>query len=418
MKAFSLRGIDKRLALIIITLLAFGSVMVFSASGPYARSNYGDSLYFVRRQIFWAILGVAGMLVCAGFPANLHKKYTAPIGFTIAAILLVVVLFTGGAIKRWINIGFFSIQPSELMKPMLILVMAAYMEKVQPYIKRNGIYSVKGRVGRIADKKAFGRASLYGVFLPTLIVFGVCLLIMLENHFSGTLITFCIGAIVIFSGGAMLRWFAGAGSVVCAAVFIVLFGTDYASERIDIWLHPESFSVNDETWQITQGLIAIGSGGVFGTGLGNGMQKQLYVSAAHNDFIFSIVCEELGLIGAVCVIALFIGFSSRAIRLASGTDTLFNSLVAVGIAGHVALQAFLNIGVVTGSIPNTGVTLPFFSYGGSALVVLLCESGILLSVTKKSEIGERKNENNSKRRRNRRAYKSRHSHSRQAKRKG
>ncbi len=415
MKEFSLRGIDKRLALIIIILLAFGSVMVFSASGPYAKSNYGDSLYFVRRQIFWAILGVIGMLFCAGLPSQLHKKYTAPIGFAIAAILLVVVLFTGGAIKRWINIGFFSIQPSELMKPMLILIMASYMERVQPYIKRNGIYSVKGRIGRIADKKAFGRASLYGVFIPTLIVFGVCLLIMLENHFSGTLITFCIGAIVIFSGGAMLRWFAGAGSVVCAAVFIVLFGTDYASERIDIWLHPESFSISDETWQITQGLIAIGSGGVFGTGLGNGMQKQLYVSAAHNDFIFSIVCEELGLIGAVSVIALFVAFAARAIRLATDTVTLFDSLVAVGIAGHVALQAFLNIGVVTGTIPNTGVTLPFFSYGGSALVVLLCESGILLSVTKKTarkQREERKNESNIKRRRNRRSYKSRHSHSR------
>jgi cell division protein FtsW len=237
---------------------------------------------------------------------------------------------------------------------------------------------------------------------------------MLENHFSGTLITFCIGAIVVFAGGAMLRWFVGAGSTVCAAVFIVLFGTDYASERIDIWLHPESFSISDETWQITQGLIAIGSGGIFGTGLGNGMQKQLYVSAAHNDFIFSIVCEELGLIGAIIAIALFIFFAARAIKLAESADTLFQSLVALGIAGHVALQAFLNIGVVTATIPNTGVTLPFFSYGGSALVVLLCESGILLSVTKKQENKEEvsRNANSVKRRRNGRSYKSRYRHSR------
>ena len=153
-----------------------------------------------------------------------------------------------------------------MMKPMLILVLAGYMESVQSKIKNTGLY---GKYGKIGDKKAFGKASLYGVFIPTLIVFGVCLLIMLENHFSGTLITFCIGAIVIFAGGAMLRWFVGAGSVVCLAVFVVLFGTDYASERIDIWLHPESFQITDETWQITQGLIAIGSGGMFGTGLGN-----------------------------------------------------------------------------------------------------------------------------------------------------
>jgi cell division protein FtsW len=165
-------------------------------------------------------------------------------------------------------------------------------------------------------------------------------------------------------------------------VFAVLFGTDYATERIDIWLHPERFSVRDETWQITQGLIAIGSGGVFGRGLGNGLQKQLYVSAAHNDFIFSIVCEELGLLGAIGAILLFAAFVKRGLTVARRADTLFGSLTAVGITGHVGLQAFLNIGVVTGTIPNTGVTLPFFSYGGSALVVLLCEAGILLSVSR------------------------------------
>ena len=379
----TLSGTDKTLFLTVILLLIYGSVMVFSASAPYAESNHGDSAYYAKRQIFWAVLGALGMLVCAALPSELHKRYTAPIGFAVAAALLVIVLFTGGAIKRWINIGFFSIQPSEMMKPMLILVMARYMEWAQPYIKRNGLYRGGAFVSGIADKPAFIRASFYGVFVPTMIVFGVSMLIMLENHFSGTLITFCIGAIVIFAGGAMLRWFAGAGAIACAAVFAVLFGTDYASERIDIWLHPESFSVSDETWQITQGLIAIGSGGVFGTGLGKGMQKQLYVSAAHNDFIFSIVCEELGMLGAILLIALFFMLLRRGVELAQESETLFESLVAIGIVGHIALQAFLNVGVVTGTIPNTGVTLPFFSYGGSALVVLLCESGILLSVTKK-----------------------------------
>ncbi len=411
LKKLSLRGIDKNMTVIILALLFYGSVMVFSASGPYAVSNHGDEYYFVRRQIFWAIIGICGMLFCAALPYEAHKKYTAPIGFSVAGVLLVVVLFTGGAIKRWINIGFFSIQPSELMKPMLILMMAKYMEWAQPYIKRNGIYS-SGRVAsRVADKKAFMKASLYGVFIPTLIVFSVCALIMLENHFSGTLITFCIGAIVIFAGGAMLRWFVGAGAVGGAGVFAVLFGTDYASERIDIWLHPENFSLNDETWQITQGLIAVGSGGIFGTGLGNGMQKHLYVSAPHNDFIFSIVCEELGLIGASLLIILFFAFAVRCVRLSIGCETLFQSLTAVGIAGHVGLQAFLNIAVVTGSIPNTGVTLPFFSYGGSALVVLLCEAGILLSVTKNNE-RIAFYESDDKRRRKRRTHKSRNSHSR------
>lgn len=385
---FSLRGIDKTMTLIILLLLIFGSVMVFSASFPFAESNYGDGYYFVKRQIFWAILGLIGMTVCAALPPEFHKRYTAPIGFSVALICLVLVLFSPSPIKRWINLGIFSIQPSELMKPMLILMLSLYMENVQKYIRRPGVSDRGGLplLGRVTSKTFFWQASLYGTFIPIGIVAGVCVLIMLENHFSGTLITFAIGSIVIFSGGAMLRWFAGAGALSVGAVCAVLFGTDYASERVDIWLQPESFSVRDETWQITQGLIAIGSGGIFGTGLGNGLQKQLYVSAAHNDFIFSIVCEELGLVGAVAVIFLFVSFVSRALKLASDADTLFSSLVAVGIAGHVGLQAFLNIGVVTGTIPNTGVTLPFFSYGGSALVVLLCESGILLSMTSHRKI--------------------------------
>ncbi len=386
-RPLSLAGVDTQMAVIILILLSFGSVMVFSASFPYAESNYGDGYYYVKRQIFWAVIGLFGMAVCAALPAELHKKYTAPVGFALALVCLVLVLLQPSSVKRWLNLGFLSFQPSELMKPMLILMLARYLEKVQPYICRTGISYHGGIpfIGRVASKKLFREASLYGTFFPVLIVCAVCVLIMLENHFSGTLITFAIGAIVIFSGGAMLRWFAGAGAIMVTAVFAVLFGTDYASERIDIWLHPENFSVRDETWQITQGLIAIGSGGIFGRGLGNGLQKQLYVSAAHNDFIFSIVCEELGFVGAVAVIALFAAFVIRAVHLARGCNSLFSSLVAVGIAGHVGLQAFLNIGVVTGTIPNTGVTLPFFSYGGSALVVLLCESGILLSVTGKRE---------------------------------
>lgn len=368
--------IDGAMLAVVLALLIFGSVMVFSASYPYALKAYGDGYYFAKRQVFWLAVGGVGMAVCATLGEDFHKRYTAKIGFSVACVCLCLVLLSGGGIKRWLNLGFFSFQPSELMKPMLVLFVAWYMERFQDKIKRSG---TARRVG-IIHSDEFITASSYGTFIPIGIVIAVCALIMLENHFSGTLITFCIGAIVVFGGGAMLRWFVGAGSVAVIGVFAVLFGTDYASERIEIWLHPERFSVRDETWQITQGLIAIGSGGLFGCGLGNGVQKQLYVSAAHNDFIFSIVCEELGLVGALCVIALFIAFVLRAVYLARNAETLFGSLVALGIAGHVGVQAFLNIGVVTGTIPNTGVTLPFFSYGGSALVVLLCECGILLSV--------------------------------------
>ena len=372
--------VDAAMLIIILALMTFGSVMVFSASYPYALKTYGDGYYFTKRQIFWAATGGIGMTVCAAMGEELHKKYTSKIGFSVACVCLCLVLLSGGGIKRWLNLGFFSFQPSELMKPMLVLFIAMYMERFQDVIRRNGTARGVGVIRR----DEFRTASLYGTFIPIGIVAAVCALIMLENHFSGTLITFCIGAIVVFGGGSLLRWFVGAGSVAVVGVFAVLFGTDYASERIEIWLHPERFSIRDETWQITQGLIAIGSGGLFGCGLGNGVQKQLYVSAAHNDFIFSIVCEELGLVGALAVVALFIAFVLRAVYIAKNAETIFGSLVALGIAGHVGVQAFLNIGVVTGTIPNTGVTLPFFSYGGSALVVLLCECGILLSVRKRN----------------------------------
>jgi len=384
-KNISLAGCDKAMILIILALLFYGSLMVFTASAPYAESTYGDSYYFVKRQLFWVALGLLGFTVCASIPAEVHKNITAPFGFAVAAVCLVLVLFSGSAVKRWLDLGFFSFQPSEFMKPMLVLILAKYMEHYQDRIKNNGIVSKGKMYGRVLNKSKFREASLYGTFIPVLILAGVCVLIMLENHFSGTLITFALGAIVIFAGGAMLRWFVGAGSVMVAVVMAVLFGTEYASERIDIWLHPENFSVRDETWQITQGLIAIGSGGVFGKGFGNGEQKQLFVSAPHNDFIFSIVCEELGMIGAFAVIALFILFIVRGLKLARNAETVFNSLTAVGIVGQIGLQAFLNIGVVTGTIPNTGVTLPFFSYGGSALVVLLSEVGILISVTKNTD---------------------------------
>lgn len=374
-------GADKELLLVIVLLLCYGSVMVFSASYPYALSAYGDSTYFVRRQIFWVVAGCFGMLLCAGLDSEFHKKYTARVGFGAALVCLVAVLASGASVKRWLDLGFFSFQPSELMKPMLILFTAVYMERVQEKLRYDGI----GKGLRIVSAASFKRASLYGTLIPVLAVAAVCVLVMLENHFSGTIITFCIGAIVIFAGGTLLRWLVGAGGVMLVGVAAVLLGTDYASERISIWLHPESFSVRDETWQITQGLIAIGSGGLFGCGLGRGVQKQLYVSAAHNDFIFSIVCEELGLVGALAVIALFALFVHRAVWIALHSRSIFCALTAIGIAGHVGLQAFLNIGVVTGLIPNTGVTLPFFSYGGSALVVLLCECGILLSVSRETE---------------------------------
>ena len=207
---------------------------------------------------------------------------------------------------------------------------------------------------------------------------------MLENHFSGMIIMFLIGMIVIFAAGARKIWFIVAGSSAAIAAAIAISLSSYARERIDVWLHPENFSADDEVYQTLQGLYAVGSGGLFGTGLGNSRQKHLFVSQPQNDFIFSIICEELGFIGAIGVIALFILLVWRGVVIALRAPDTFSQLVVIGIVGKVAVQALLNIGVVTAVLPNTGISLPFFSYGGTALALQIAEMGIVLGISRYS----------------------------------
>jgi cell division protein FtsW (lipid II flippase) len=202
-----------------------------------------------------------------------------------------------------------------------------------------------------------------------MIVAFVCVLIMLENHFSGTLITFMIGATVVFCGGAMIRWFALAGGVMFTAVFAVLFGTDYASERIDIWLHPENFSVRDETWQTTQGLIAIGSGGVFGKGFLEGTQvKYNFVPENHTDFIFCTVGEEWGFVGCMVVLAMYCTLILRLMRIGERQEEPFGRIYCYCVASILLFHLMVNVGMTIGLMPVMGIPLPFMSYGGSSLL--------------------------------------------------
>jgi cell division protein FtsW len=195
---------------------------------------------------------------------------------------------------------------------------------------------------------------------------------------------FLIGMVMLFASGSRLIWMGAAGGVFSVAVGILIFFTDYAATRIDSWLHPENYSAQGEIWQTLQGMYAIGSGGLFGVGLGNSMQKHMFVSEPQNDFIFAIIGEELGLIGCAAVIALYIAFIWRGYKIATRTPDTFSGLVVIGIISKVGLQAMLNIAVVTGTIPNTGIALPFFSYGGSFLTILLAEMGLLLSISRYS----------------------------------
>ena len=361
--------IDRPMFIIIILLLCFGSIMVFSASYPTALKDYGDSYYYIKRQLLFSTLGIAAMIAASNFDYRWIHKLAIP-AFVVTSVLLAVTPVIGrarGTAIRWLEIGPISFQPSELMKLTLVLVLAYYFAHYQKYI---------------TDYSNFIKSSVYNLFIPAAITGFVCVLIAFESHFSCMIIMFLIGMVVSFSGGARKIWFAVAGMVAGALAIFAISFSEYARGRIDIWLHPENFSGQNETWQTVQGLIAVGSGGFFGVGLGNSRQKQLFIPEVQNDFIFSIICEELGFVGAIAVIILFLAFIWRGFVIALRAPDTFSSLIVVGIVGKVAIQAVLNMMVVTAMIPNTGISLPFFSYGGTALAMQLGEMGIILGISR------------------------------------
>lgn len=363
-------AIDRPMLVIILLLICFGSIMVFSASYAYALDEMGDSYYFIKRQIVFAIIGIF-IMFGVSFVDYRYIRMATPLYFGVSALLLVAVLVLGvaeGEAVRWIDLGPFSFQPSEIMKLGLVLMLGWYYSLTEKQVRES----------------KFMKSSWFGTFVPLAIVAGVCVLIALEKHISGTIIMFAIGMIVIFVAGGKLLWFGFASVGFVAAVAGIITFTDYATKRLDIWLHPENYSVQSEVWQTLQGLYAVGSGGFFGVGLGNSRQKHLFVSQPQNDFIFAIIGEELGFMGAALVIILFVVFIWRALVIAKRAPDTFSKLVATGIAAKVGIQAFLNIAVVTGTIPNTGISLPFFSYGGTALLILFLEMGVLLSISRYS----------------------------------
>lgn len=361
---------DKLFLILVIILTLFGIIMDFSASYAYAFSKYGDSFYFVKQQIVFACIGMVLLILAMNFDYRWLRKFTVPY-FIAMTILLIAVLVRGiasGVAQRWITIGV-TFQPSEFMKPGLVCMLALYVARNQD---------------RITNYRNFKQTTIYGMIIPFLIVAIPCGLIFLEKHFSGTIITFAIGAVIIFAAGAQIRWFAGAvGAVIGGLVAAIMF-VPYAKERVSMLLSPEKYDPTGKIWQTLQGLYAIGSGGLFGVGLGGSRQKHMYVSQPQNDFVFSIIAEELGFAGAALVIILFMLLIWRGFVIALKAPDTFSSLVVIGLISKVAIQALLNIAVVTNMIPNTGISLPFFSYGGTALVVQLAEMGVILCISKYS----------------------------------
>lgn len=362
-KKRQIKYFDYSLLFIIIFLICFGLVMLYSTSAYDAQDTFSDPAHYLKRQGMAFGMGFAGMLVISRIDYRRWRNM-GNFAYLVATALCTLVLIPGIGIvhnnsRRWLGIpnSSFEFQPSEFAKLAVIMFLA----------------SLICRFPRKMNK--FSAVLRVMVFILPLFA------LIAVNNLSTAIIVLGIGVAMLFVASPKYWQFLAIGGTGIAGIllFLMIPGAGYRGERVEIWLHPENF---DKGYQTLQGLYAIGSGGLFGKGLGNSMQKLGFVPEAPNDMIFSIICEELGLFGAICVILLFLLLMWRLMVIANNARDLYGSLLVTGILSHIAIQVILNIAVVTNSIPNTGVTLPFFSYGGTSVVFLMAEMGLALAVSR------------------------------------
>lgn len=332
--------------------------MIYSTSAYNSQiANDGDSFYYLRRQGMLAAAGIVGMMVISRIPYHFWKRVTLP-AYAVMNGLLLLVLIYGAAShgqKRWIAIGSIRFQPSELAKAVLILFLA--------HVASQGVRQLKHWKGVV---KCFALA------LPMI------LFVTITNLSTG-IILLGMTFIIIFVASNQYKIFGGVVGAGVVMMFVFLQVASYRMNRIEAWLNVET---SEYGYQTRQALYAIGSGGIFGKGLGRSVQKLSYVPEAHNDMIFSIICEELGLFGAIAIILLFLLLLWRCMIIANNAPDLYGALIVVGVMAQIGLQVIINIGVVTNTLPNTGIPLPFISYGGTSVAIILCEVGLVLSVSR------------------------------------
>ena len=362
-------GIDLPFLFLVLTILVIGLVMMYSASYPNAYFLHGgDSAYFIKNQLVFAILGIIGMFAISCIDYNYFHKWAVPIlGVSFVLLILVLIMPPINGVHRWIQLGSFSFQASEITKFAIVVSFAHFIN-----LNFHRMQTFK-----------------YGI-LPYLIILGpTIVLLALEPHISCSAIVILLAAGMLFIGGIKLRWFGMViGAIAAALLYLVLF-TDkltYANNRIAGWFDPFSPGAGVDTWQTRQGLYAIGSGGLWGLGLGQSRQKYLFIPEPQNDFIFSVVCEELGFVGAVLILFLFALLVWKGMVISMRAKDRFGMLLGIGLTAQVGLQVILNIAVVTNTIPNTGISLPFFSYGGTSLLMLLAQMGIILSISRTAHL--------------------------------
>ena len=350
------RAYDDTLIAVVLVLVVIGLVVLYSTSAYNGRVKFHDSLYYLKKQGFATLLGLAGMMVTARIDYHRWVPFAVP-GYLMAVFLSLAVMFFGdeyNGSKRWLSLGPFSFQPSEFAKVAVILFLACLVSR---NVKKMGKFS-----------------TMILMILPVLPIVGL----VGASNLSTAIIILGIAAVLIFTASPKYSQFVwmGAAAVSFMAVFLAL--ESYRLERIAIWRNPVKY---EKGYQTLQGLYAIGSGGLFGRGLGNSIQKLGFLPEAQNDMIFSIICEELGLVGASAIVLLFLILIWRFFVIATRAKDLLGALIATGAMAHMMIQVILNIAVVTNTIPNTGITLPFISYGGTSVVFLLLEMGLVLSVS-------------------------------------
>jgi len=363
--------IDMPFFILVIALLTVGLIMMFSASFVSALYNTAshDSLYYIKRQLVFAVAGVAGMFLVSAIDYKLIRKLTLPLLIvTIALLIIVRLLPPVDGVYRWINLGMFTIQPSEIAKFTIIAVLA-HLIALHPD-RMNSFKFIALLVGVI------------GIFV---------VMLMLEKHLSGTILIFAIGLCMLYAGGIWNKYKIAAPAIAIFGIAVLAFLiyiiyknpgiNEHAFIRVKSWLDKD-YDPLGARWQTNNSLYAIGSGGLLGSGLGQSMQKYLYVSEPQNDFIFAIVCEELGFVGAILILFTFCLLIGRGVMIAKSAKNNYASLLTMGIVFQVGIQVILNVAVVTDTIPNTGISLPFFSYGGTSLLMLLLEMGVVLSVSR------------------------------------
>ena len=352
----------------VLILLTVGLVMLYSSSYAFSYNHYGNSYKFISRQAMFAAVGVVVMLIVSRIDYHIWRKF-AWILYAVSTALLALLLILppmveGKDVKRWFVVGPINFQPSEIAKFAVILLFSSLI------------------AANYKEMKSFKFIAFLVVLLGL-----QCGLVVMEPHLSATVLIFAIGIVLLIVGGLPKRYIlGGVGAGVGLGVLAVVTGViGYGSDRIKYWLDPWADAMG-KGFQTIQSLLAIGSGGILGRGIGQSRQKYLWLPEPHNDFIFAIVCEELGLIGALVIILLFCLLVWRGFTIAMRAKDKFGSLLAIGLTFQVGLQAMLNIWVVTNTIPNTGISLPFFSYGGTSLLILLAEMGIVLSVSRGASI--------------------------------